>query len=118
MSSTGTTSAGKKFMGIGCLPVVAIVVGIGWLIGQLDPNADDAGNEYGAKQACHEWVKDQLKSPSTADFSGETVTGDSSGWTITGDVDSENGFGAMLRSTWTCTVRLTGDTYRGNATVF
>ena len=47
-------------------------------------------------------MKDRLKSPSTADFSDEnreqltdTV------FVVTGSVDSENGFGAMIRNDFT-----------------
>ena len=80
----------------------------------------DAGDDkYGAQGACEDWVKDQLKAPSTADFGGEDISGPEEGpWTITGYVDAENGFGANIRADWTCDVRLdTDDYYRGTATL-
>jgi len=53
--------------------------------------------------SCEELVKNQLKSPASAQFSGETQTNvDSSTVNIDGTVDSQNGFGAMLRSTFEC----------------
>ena len=69
----------------------------------------DAGDEWSAQAVCEEFVKDRLKSPSTADFSDEnreqltdTV------FVVTGSVDSENGFGAMIRNDFTCRVRYAG----------
>lgn len=70
----------------------------------------DEGDEYSAQYICEEFVKDRLKSPATADFSDEDRS--RSGprtWVVSGSVDSENGFGAMIRNTFTCKVRYTGD---------
>jgi hypothetical protein len=100
----------------GCLPLVGVIVAIAIFVGMCSGNDDDsAGDEYGAKSACEGWVKDQLKAPSTADFSDEEVSG-AGPWTVTGSVDAENSFGAKLRSQWTCDVRLDSDDYyRGTA---
>jgi hypothetical protein len=67
-------------------------------------------SKFGAQDRCETYIKTLLKAPSTADFSGETATdnGDKT-WNVTGNVDSENGFGASLRSTWSCTARDNGD---------
>lgn len=49
-------------------------------------------------------VKGQLKSPSTAKFCGNsdyTVTCLGDTWTVKGTVDAQNGFGAVLRSSFT-----------------
>lgn len=60
---------------------------------------------FGAQVACEDFVKDRLRSPSTAHFSGRSrhhlPTGE---YVSAGDVDSENGFGAKIRSTFSCTV--------------
>jgi hypothetical protein len=48
-------------------------------------------------------VKQQLKSPSTAKFSSETVSSLGGGTSnIDGVVDSENSYGAVLRGTFGC----------------
>jgi hypothetical protein len=51
-------------------------------------------------------VKESLKAPSTADFSGfeeSVVTGSpEAGYTVKGWVDAQNSFGAKLRSRWIC----------------
>jgi RNA polymerase subunit RPABC4/transcription elongation factor Spt4 len=71
-------------------------------------------SEFGAEVACEEAVKDQLKSPSTADFSEQTRTKLSSDtFEVVGFVDSQNGFGATVRAAWSCTAKATaqGDGY-------
>lgn len=72
-----------------------------------------------ARFVCEEWVKERLKAPATAEFTDGTVSGSPSGYTITGTVDSENGFGAMLRGDWSCEIRYEPSTeeWRGSATV-
>lgn len=75
--------------------------------------------ELDAFDACKGFVKSQLKAPSTAKFrnfyekDGEVlVTGTGDGpYTVTSTVDSQNSFGAKLRSSFTCTVTLTGSTW-------
>ncbi len=53
--------------------------------------------------SCEELVKNELKSPASAQFSGETQSNlDSNIVNIDGNVDSQNGFGAMIRSTFEC----------------
>ena len=58
------------------------------------------------------YVKPRLKSPSTADFPGSTtksnhVTLLSDGkFKISSWVDSQNGFGAIVRSNWSCEVTI------------
>lgn len=69
-----------------------------------------------AERACQDMVRDQLRSPASAQFSDVTSTGGGP-WTVTGSVDADNAFGASLRSTWSCQVRLDGDTFRGVATL-
>lgn len=71
--------------------------------------------KIGAYQSCERAVETQLKAPATADFSGYTnseVAGPSeSVYTVHGYVDSENSFGANVRSDWECQVRSTGDNW-------
>ena len=53
------------------------------------------------------YIKDKLKSPATAEFSGGvdgvTQSNDTT-FTVLGAVDSQNGFGAILRSKYSCKV--------------
>lgn len=114
-------------VGAGCLVVIVILVvlwGIGTLLGGGDD--DDGGGssgddlEYAAFDVCTQFVKDRLRSPGTASFrnyfedDGEvTVAGGPSVFTVRSSVDSENGFGATIRSNFTCEVRhTTGTSFR------
>lgn len=56
-----------------------------------------------AKAMCETFVKRQLKAPASAKFSGESATKVSDvEYTAGGSVDSQNSFGALLRSTFAC----------------
>jgi hypothetical protein len=100
---------------------IAGIAGVLILGGAIGGNSDSSGggdSSPGAKSSCEGWVTDRLRSPGTADFSGEDVVGSDSGpWSITGLVDSENGFGALLRSSWVCDVHLSGNYYKGHVSV-
>lgn len=70
----------------------------------------DGPSEAGAEVSCEQRVKEQLKSPSSADFDGTTARAvTETEYAVSGTVDSENGFGAMLRSEFTCTVQFRDD---------
>ncbi|NUS29800.1 MAG: hypothetical protein HOV92_37055 [Streptomyces sp.] len=68
---------------------------------------------------CEDFVKQRLKSPGTADFPGvmdadyanTKVLSDTRPWKyeVTGVVDSQNGFGATVRSNYVCTVSTRDD---------
>lgn len=81
-----------------------------------DDNADPVVQRQGAQTACENMLRDTLKAPDSADFTGTTATG-SGPWTVTGQVDAQNSFGATLRDSWSCEVRLDGDVFRGRASL-
>lgn len=67
-------------------------------------------------QAARLAILDRLKAPSTVKWPGNCLTGrdyvfaqEAASWTIQGQVDSQNSFGAMIRSTWQVTVLDLGD---------
>jgi hypothetical protein len=79
----------------------------------------DGGQEVsesraGAADVCEKFVGDRLKAPDGATYRdpfGDQITyeGDGDGpITVTASVDSENGFGAKLRSSYVCTVSKAG----------
>lgn len=66
---------------------------------------------YDAFQAqvdCEDYVKKNLKAPSTAKFAPHhelNISGKDQGpWTVVGHVDAQNAFGAQIRSTYHCIV--------------
>lgn len=93
------------------LGVAAVLVICGFAVFGRSGSGGDS-DEYGAKVACRDFVKARLKAPATADFSGETVTGSGTSYTVRGAVDSENSFGAKLRSTYVCVVEDAGSEWR------
>lgn len=114
----------------GCLIVAAAVVAIGIWIG-VSASGDDDGStstaggserasadeqKFAAFSVCKDFVKDRLKAPATAKFPDffdrddeVTVTGFGDGpYTVRSHVDAENGFGALLSTSFSCTVTNTG----------
>lgn len=64
-------------------------------------STDQASAEIG----CEQVVGERLKAPSTAEFNTTMAKDNGDGtWEVRGQVDSENEFGAMVRSTYGCTV--------------
>jgi hypothetical protein len=94
---------------LGCAAVPVLIFAVVWVIGAVSgPKEYDANNRYEVIAQCEARIKDMLKSPSTAQF--DTDATGSGTWTVTGTVDSENGFGAMVRSSFGCTVKVDGET--------
>lgn len=108
--------------GVPFVVVGAITAGIITLLSSGDPAArardaqesrnrmaEASGGVYGnpeeASFACRDAVRDNLKAPSTAEFGEPKTTTAGKDWLIAGAVDAQNGYGAMIRSRYTCTVR-------------
>ncbi|MGY1593249.1 hypothetical protein ACI79D_14840 [Geodermatophilus sp. SYSU D00708] len=67
-----------------------------------------SGDADGAIAYCHQFVEDRLRAPATADFPGfpdhQVYELTPTGWRVAGYVDAENGFGANVRTDWTCEI--------------
>jgi len=62
-----------------------------------------------ATNNCEGFVRERLKAPATAKFSNEKIIAiDGKLYIVTGDVDSQNSYGAMLRSNYNCLVSRDG----------
>lgn len=81
---------------------LVLLAGCGYSDPASDPSYADSAQKDTAKEVCHNAVKLQLQSPATADFSDERVHHTGDDIAVVGHVDSENGFGALLRSTFSC----------------
>lgn len=86
----------------------ALVVLLAACGGSYD-TAEDAVQE--ASWQCEDFVEDRLKAPATAEFDPaerETTILDEDTWTFstTGVVHSENGFGAMIATDYSCELTL------------
>ena len=71
-----------------------------------DPEDGFGHNKFDAIVIAEKTVKNNLKSPSTANFcstSDYTISCSENEWTVSGYVDAQNSFGAELRSNFTVT---------------
>lgn len=73
-------------------------------------------NEVVAWTACQGWVKNRLRSPSTADFpslySDKVTALSDSVYVVRAYVDAQNGFGATVRTNFVCMTATDGDSWR------
>ena len=117
----GDQPAKKKSDAFGCLGAFALVALVAVGCSALGSKESPDGDEVGAYVVCQQWVEEQLRSPSTADFpttNTADITQAGKVWTVRSYVDAQNGFGATVRTPFVCTAtHVDGDTYRGSATL-
>jgi hypothetical protein len=107
----------KLLKNLGCLAVITILVfGVAFYIAldvekaQRTPSPGDL-RERAFYTVTQDVILPRLKSPSTAKFSRfdeSSVTEIPGGYQVAGWVDSQNGFGAMLRSSFRCKLMVDG----------
>jgi hypothetical protein len=95
-------SKNRLVAGIAVAAVVVVVL-IAAFTASSEPGESDARSE------CESFIDSRLKAPATADYN-LVASQDGEQWTVTGTVDSENGFGAKVRSDVTCELHFEGDT--------
>lgn len=106
---------GNPVVGLIALVVIAGLCALGGVIlfgGGNDKPADPvtADQSGTAEVMCHEFVKKQLKAPATAKFpAADSIKKDGATYTVIAGVDSENGFGALIRTPFTCVIHADGD---------
>lgn len=95
--------------------VILGVISIGIIIAVAVDNGSSSGSTDGPptdtiKSNCHDAVNAELTAPATAHYHNEHLnkTNDG-GWSLVGNVDSENGFGALLTSTFACDTDFDGN---------
>jgi hypothetical protein len=128
MSKNETTEQKKIVIGHkGCAGCAALIVGSFFVlmiivIATSQKSPEEKRKEqtkiagYNAASACQDWVRVRLKAPRTAEFQElreaqiEWIPNEGTGvFKVTSYVDSQNGFGAMLRMPYTCTAMTTDD---------
>ncbi|MEU7904086.1 hypothetical protein [Actinoplanes sp. NPDC049118] len=105
------------------LVVITAGLAIFGIVAATDDDSQSSPQDQaaGAKAACvEEFIPARLKSPATARFSGVAIASvDTSAvgetYTVTGSVDAENGFGALIRSRFTCIVHPDGGRWELNS---
>ncbi|WP_299116853.1 hypothetical protein [uncultured Winogradskyella sp.] len=101
------------------LKAIILLVAVIILAAMCSDNSDKSNKDYtptswDALRYSQEKIKGLLKSPSTAEFpsiseKAKHVSGSYPTFTINSWVDSENGFGAMIRSNYSCEVYYVDD---------
>lgn len=101
--------------------VLLILLGVGFfssmIMASLNPSSSSSepeppsaySYELSARSFSEFYIEKLLKSPSTADFCSSTATdlGDNR-WKVVSCVDSQNSYGAMIRSNWSTIMIFTG----------
>lgn len=112
----GGESMSKVLLKWGCLIPLAIVLIIGvvvWFISSQDSGPVEMTSIRASIHA-ENAVRDRLVAPATASFSpyrDTTVTTVGDRWTVRGWVDSQNRFGAMVRTNYTVVIQVTRPGY-------
>lgn len=101
------------FLGVALIAYVVVVIAAA-LSGTGSPTGDSAdnGDVFGAIAVCEDFVSNGLTSPGSAEFqSADDANVSTSGdrYTYRAYVDSQNGFGALLRTEFECEVEHTTD---------
>lgn len=118
----GDTGASKPSGGVwgclGCLGIIAVLVVAFFVYSATRDRSGDEARDRPvlAKIACENAVKNSLKAPSTAKFTGTQASGSGNSYRVTGAVDAENSFGAALRNTFACSVSFSGGTATATVT--
>ena len=98
-------------------PLVFLTWGYFAFFGESSPapvNKSYAPDEIGLHIQAQQFVLQGLKAPSTAKFPAlpyDTSTDGDGLYKVNSYVDSQNGFGAMIRSDWTVLMRLSGSSW-------
>lgn len=97
----------------GCFSIILGIVLIIIIIAIFSSDSKDSGSKIPDKTEAYitakDYVKQELKAPATAEFSDYTCDeGIDSTYFLNGVVDSQNSFGALLRSNWTVKLKWIG----------
>lgn len=107
---------GKNFKNgiISLVVLVLIVTAVIVLVPRNPEGVDSYGHDWADTLVIAEdAVKEQLKSPSTAEFSPKDETTfeiDENVWTVSGWVDAQNSFGATIRNSYTVKITFDSET--------
>ncbi len=106
-SGTGVAAKGC----LGCFGVFAVLAILGSLLPGSDGASDPDDRGTMAVIQCQNYVKVRLRAPSTADFpflDHSVSRMGNEAYVVRSYVDAQNGFGAMIRSTYACKIRYRG----------
>lgn len=104
------------------LIVAAVIVLFAVILNTASGGSPDTRSDTAAFVMCQDFVRDRLKSPSTAAFptirEARVQSVGEQEWQVRSHVDAQNSFGAELRTEWSCDIEYLGDEeWRGRATL-
>lgn len=107
-------SGGGKGCFLGCLGLIGAIVLFAALFAGCgavnhSSNSSSINNSTEAIAQCESRIGQLLKAPSTAEYTSDASGSGAGPWTVTGTVDADNSFGAKIRSSYQCTVTMSGD---------
>lgn len=116
-SSNNPSSRARRratpLLGLLALVVIAGLCAVGGVIvfGGDDKPVDVVVTDQStnAEVMCEQFINKQLKAPATAKYPKPETSKDGATYTVKGGVDSENSFGALVRTPYTCVIRADGD---------
>lgn len=113
MTANSQPSTGRSILGFIVLVAIlgSVIYSCSTNSGSDSTEPEDGGGGSMAEVMCEEFVTDRLKAPSTAEFPGadSVLELGVNEYEVSASVDSQNGFGAMIRTAYVCTIRYTGD---------
>jgi len=94
--------------------IILLIFAVMLLLSMCNNSDSDEGyDETDARIFAEDAIRDVLKAPSTAEFSGltetEVINEGNDVFTVRGWVDAENSFGAKLRSNYEVRLKITGE---------
>lgn len=111
--ATPAKSSSRGFRVLAVAAVVLIVLALLWsCFSGSASEPETVSPEVARVQAirgCEDRVQEGLRSPGTAEFGDSQARQGAGSWTVTGHVDAQNGFGATVRSDFTCVARVAGE---------
>jgi hypothetical protein len=120
--ATLSTPPKTKHPPVWVIVVLCVASGLFWAWLVLRPTtsptpiAPSIGDPAGAYVSCKDWIESNLKSPAGAQWQSSPETAIShvgADWRVVGYVDAPNSFNALIRTTYDCTVTITGKNWKG-----
>lgn len=105
---------GNPLLGALAIFVIILLCVVGIVIatsGDEEEPADpvSADRKINAEVMCEQFIEKRLKAPATAEYTDPETSKAGASYTVKGAVDSENGFGAKIRTPYVCVVKDNGD---------
>jgi hypothetical protein len=107
----------RTFAVLGAVAALLLIINVGITRCRFSDTPPPDPSRIGAKRACIDMVRDRLRAPATAVFTETAVSHWNGKYKVVGKVESQDAYGALLRTRWRCITRWTGDRYAGDVSL-